>query len=52
MLFFYTPGGSEGLFLEGGISRSRASRCPHGAGTLPRPPADLFEKYGLEALPE
>jgi hypothetical protein len=33
-----TPGGSEGLFLEGGTTRSRASRCLHGGRNASKAP--------------
>jgi quercetin dioxygenase-like cupin family protein len=52
-LFFYTPGGSEGLFTEGGDEPRPGVQVPAwGPERLQGPMLDLFEKYGLEALPE
>ncbi|MFJ5219459.1 cupin domain-containing protein [Streptomyces sp. NPDC088354] len=53
MLFFCTPGGSEGLFLEGGDIPEPGVHVPawgpeHSQG----PVLGLFTKYGLEAMPE
>lgn len=53
MLFFYTPGGSEGLFLEGGDEPEPGVHVPTwGPERFQGPMLDLFTKYGLEALPE
>jgi quercetin dioxygenase-like cupin family protein len=53
MLFFYTPGGSEGLFLEGGDQPQPGVQVPTwGPERFQGPMLDLFEKYGLQALPE
>ncbi|SDJ29469.1 Cupin domain-containing protein [Nonomuraea maritima] len=53
MLFFYTPGGSEGLFLDGGDDPKPGVPVPGwGPERFQGPMLDLFAKYGLEALPE
>ncbi|MFD3454762.1 cupin domain-containing protein [Streptomyces sp. NPDC058691] len=53
MLFFYTPGGSEGLFLEGGDIPEPGIQVPAwGPERFQGPMLDLFKKYGLAALPE
>jgi hypothetical protein len=53
MLFFYTPGGPEGLFTEGGDEPRPGVQVPTwGPERFEGHMLDLFEKYGLEALPE
>ncbi|GAA4596150.1 hypothetical protein GCM10023194_67550 [Planotetraspora phitsanulokensis] len=53
MLFFYTPGGSEGLFLDGGDDPEPGVQVPTwGPERFQGHVLDLFAKYGLEALPE
>jgi quercetin dioxygenase-like cupin family protein len=53
MLFFYTPGGPEGLFAEGGDDPQPGVQVPTwGPERFQGPMLDLFEKYALEALPE
>lgn len=53
MLFFYTPGGSEGLFVEGGDDPVSGIQVPTwGPERFQGPMLDLFEKYGVAALPE
>ena len=53
MLFFYTPGGPEGLFTEGGDEPQPGVQVPTwGPERFEGPMLDLFEKYALEALPE
>lgn len=53
MLFFYTPGGSEGLFLEGGDEPRPGVQVPTwGPERIDERMLSLFEKYGLAAVPE
>lgn len=52
MLFFYTPGGPEGLFTEGGDEPRPGVQIPlWGPERYDGPMRDLFEKYGLDPLP-
>jgi quercetin dioxygenase-like cupin family protein len=52
MLAFYTPGGPEGLFLEGGDDPQPGVQVPAwGPERFQGHMLDLFEKYGLDALP-
>jgi len=52
MLFLYTPGGAEGVFLEGGDEPVPGQPAPlWGPERLPGL-ADLMVKYGIEAAPE
>lgn len=53
MLFFYTPGGAEGLFVEGGDEPVPGVPVPPwGPERFQGHMLELFAKYGLEALPE
>jgi quercetin dioxygenase-like cupin family protein len=52
MLFLYTPGGPENIFIEGGDEPQPGKTAqPWGPERLPGL-ADLMVKYGIEALPE
>lgn len=52
MLFFYTPGGPEGLFTEGGDEPVPGVQVPTwGPERFEGPMLALFEKYELDALP-
>jgi quercetin dioxygenase-like cupin family protein len=53
MLFFYTPGGPEGLFTEGGDDPQPGVQVPTwGPERFEGSMLDLFKKYSLEAFPE
>ncbi len=52
MLFMYTPGGAEGVFIEGGDEPEPGQSAEFwGPERLPLL-ADLMVKYGIEAVPE
>ena len=52
MLFLYTPGGAEGVFLDGGDEPIPGQAAPiWGPERLPGL-ADLMVKYGIGAVPE
>jgi len=52
MLFMYTPGGAENIFLEGGDEPEPGKAAPFwGPERLPQL-ADLLVKYGIEVIPE
>jgi len=52
MLFLYTPGGAEGVFLDGGDVPTPGQPAPlWGPERLPGL-ADLMVKHGIEAVPE
>jgi mannose-6-phosphate isomerase-like protein (cupin superfamily) len=51
MLFMYTPGGAEGIFIEGGDEPVAGQPAQMwGPERLP-PLADLLVKYGIEVVP-
>jgi quercetin dioxygenase-like cupin family protein len=53
MLFLYTPGGSEGIFVEGGDEPEPGVQVqPWGPERIDRRILGLFDKYGVGALPE
>lgn len=53
MLFIYTPGGSEGLFVEGGDEPEPGVQVQAwGPERFDERILGLFHKYGVEALPE
>jgi quercetin dioxygenase-like cupin family protein len=52
LLFFFTPGGPEGVFLEGGDEPRPGELVPHwGQERLSRA-VPFMTKYGAEAIPE
>ncbi|MFJ6895674.1 cupin domain-containing protein [Streptomyces hokutonensis] len=52
MLFMYTPGGAEGIFIEGGDEPEAGKAAQMwGPERLPQL-ADLLVKYGVEVVPE
>lgn len=53
MLFIYTPGGTEELFIEGGDEPQRGVQVqPWGPERFDDRILGLFAKYGTEALPD
>ena len=52
MLFMYTPGGAENIFIEGGDEPEPGKAAPFwGPERLPQL-AELLVKYGIEVIPE
>jgi mannose-6-phosphate isomerase-like protein (cupin superfamily) len=53
MIFIYTPGGTEGIFVEGGDTPQPGVQVqPWGPERFDARLLGLFEKYGTEAIPE
>lgn len=53
MLFIYTPGGSEGLFVEGGDEPRPGVQVENwGPERFDDRMLSLFHKYGVEAVPD
>jgi quercetin dioxygenase-like cupin family protein len=54
MLFLYTPGGTEGMFVEGGDEPTPGVQVEHWGQErfLTQHIQDLYVKYGVEPLPD
>jgi mannose-6-phosphate isomerase-like protein (cupin superfamily) len=52
MLFLYTPGGPENIFLDAGDEPQAGQTAPQWGPERIPPLADFLVKYGIEVLPE